>query len=179
MKDSPYKLVRIILGEDESSELWDQLLAVGDAMDKEQSGDTSDLTAYLDLIADIQNGGIQQCIEHGRDWGEFYDAVRFLRRFGGEAAKNVASRLLSLEDSYVLGKEDYDESDEKRRSGEGYDANHDPFDDYLNDFGIVEDVIYDKETMNAVHRELLAKLKSPATLTSSPAADPATPSPSA
>lgn len=150
---TPQHIVKVLLGEDEHSDLYDQLLAIG-----EKLGPDSDVYHYIDLIADVYNGGIQQCIEHDRDFDEFASAARFLRANGGPQAHALATAFQSLRRSYTEAKESYNEVTNNRRNGEGYDPEFDPFEAFDNDFGIVEDLLYNQDATDAVHKELLAKL---------------------
>lgn len=138
------RLTGALLGENAESEhatLYDRLVSIGD-----EHGPDSDVYQYVDLIADIYNGGIQQCIEHGRGFGEFRNAASFLRAMGGPQARKLADAFLSLKEPYTLAKEEYERST----------GDDDPLDEFLDAFDPVEDLLYDKEATNEVHRELLS-----------------------
>lgn len=149
------KIVSRLLSEDEHRDLYDQLLAIA-----EEHGEGSSLMGYIDLIADIYNGGIQQCIEHGRLFAEFADASRFLRENGGPSAQALAAAFRGLGRAYNQASESYQEHDNSMKQGEG-DSDFDPFEEFTEDFDAVEDLLYNKEATDNVHRELLAKLGAP------------------
>jgi hypothetical protein len=146
------RIVEKLLGED-THELYDRLLAIGDEL-----GEDSSVYQYIDLIADIYNGGIQQCIEHGRDFGEFDAASRFLKANGGPNAQALAAAFIGLRRSYIEAKEAADEQVQSSREGRGYDDEFDPYAEFAEDFDEVEDLLYNKEKTDAVHAELLSKL---------------------
>jgi hypothetical protein len=141
------RIVKALI-EDEHHQLWDQLVAAAEAGD-------SQLDQYVDLIADIYNGGIQQCIEHGRGFDQFLNAAQTLRSRGGQASQNLAGVLRGLQSSYVQAAAEYEEAIQNARHGRGYDPDFDPFAEYAEQWDAAEDFIYNHANMDAVHRELL------------------------
>jgi len=74
---------------------------------------------------------------------------------GGDASKNLASVLIGLQSSYVEAADEYQQSIENSRRGEGYDPDFDPFEQYAQQWDAAEDFIYNEANMDAVHQELL------------------------
>ena len=150
--NTPNQIVKMLLGEDEHSDLYDQLLAMAE---KDPEGD---LMGYIDLIADIYNGGIEQCIEHGRDYNEFRAAASFLRQHGGPHAIALASAFRGVGRAYQEAEEKNRNFIEATRNGENDDPDADVFAEFAEDFDAVEELLYNQEATDGVHKELLAKL---------------------
>jgi hypothetical protein len=153
---TPQHIVKVLLGEDEHSDLYDQLLAMAE---KDPEGD---LMGYINLIADIYNGGIEQCIEHGRDYNEFRAAASFLRQHGGPHAIALASAFRGVGRAYQEAAEKNRNFINATRNGENDDPDADVFDEFAEDFDAVEELLYNQEATDGVHKELLAKLGAPA-----------------
>lgn len=154
------RIVSVLVEDDSHRGLWDQLIAKAEAGDEQ-------LNEYLDLIADIYNGGIQQCIEHGRGADELLNVAGFLRGRGGPASLNLANVLRGLRRSYTEAAEAYEADVSASRHGERRgDEDGDPFAPFLEDFDAAENFIYSHENMDAVHRELLSGASNQAPLVS-------------
>lgn len=154
MSRSRQILSLLIEADDSHHGLWDQLNTDPDAQ----------IEQYLDLIADIYNGGIQQCIEHERGFDQFIAAANTLRSRGGQASQNLAGVLRGLRSSYEQAAETYQQTLQSARQGEGYDEDFDPFAEFAEQWDEAENFIYNAENMDAVHRELLQNRQGQATM---------------
>jgi hypothetical protein len=147
---TPQRLVKRLLSEDDDdahNELWTQLVDLVD-----RSNDPS-LTGLVDFLAQTYNGGITQYIENGYA-EEFPDVYNFVKTLPKGIGKELAAKLQPLLELIPAAEEEARESGERSRQGGAEEEN--PYENFENDFEIVEDWIYDRQKMDPILRAIVA-----------------------
>lgn len=105
---------------------------------------------FIDLIAEIYNGGVQQVIEH-KKVRLISSAMTFLSYTRAPEAKSLSAILGAAKRTIAEAASKYEEIIRRQRHGEGVDeGDDDPFSQYEEAFGQVEDWIYKDENMHPI-----------------------------
>jgi hypothetical protein len=137
----PQDLVEKLLSEDAHEQLWDRAVEVA-----EQAGEDSLAMDFVNLLAQVYNGGFEQYVYNG--YAESYaGAIQFLRTLKSPAARVLYSRLRALSPLISQAKE---ANDSARTDG----GEENPMEQFENDFGIAEDFVYNHANVDPILAEM-------------------------
>lgn len=117
--------------------LWDKAVAKA-----EEEGEGTPALTFIDFVAEVYNGGIQQVIEHDKV-GELGTVMAFLRQFAQvPQAMELFKALQAGRDSIRQAADAYKEDITRSREGRGGSVEGDVFGDFVEDFDVLEDWMY-------------------------------------